>query len=150
MLGVALILSALSLLARNRILGIAAQYGGASNPRRTAILTVATGAILGAFISLSSVGAGALGLTALILLYPHLPMARIVGTDIAHAVPLTLVAGTGYWLLGSVDGLLLGSLLLGSLPGIVIGSLASPRVPDGVLRPILAAALAIVGGKLIL
>jgi hypothetical protein len=150
MLGVALILSAISLMCRNKIQGLAATYGGPSDPGRTAMFTVATGAVLGVLVSLSSVGAGALGVTVLILLYPHFPMARIVGSDIAHAVPLTLVAGTGYWLLGSIDTLLLGSLLLGSLPGIVVGSLASGRVPDRVLRPILAATLAAVGIKLLL
>jgi uncharacterized protein len=148
-LGMTLILSAISLMCRDRILGLASKYGGPANPRRTAILTVLTGVVLGVMISLSSVGAGAIGVTVLILLYPRLPMARIVGSDLAHAVPLTLVAGIDYWLLGSVDGLLLGSLLLGSLPGIVIGSLVSARVPERLLRPILAATLAAVGSKLL-
>jgi hypothetical protein len=149
-LGVALILSAISLMCRNKIQGLAATYGGPSDPRRTTMLTVTAGAVLGVLVSLSSVGAGALGVTVLILLYPHLHMVRIVGSDIAHAVPLTLAAGTGYWLLGSIDALLLGSLLLGSLPGIVVGSLVSGRVPDRVLRPILAATLVAVGSKLML
>ena len=63
--------------------------------------------------------AGAVGVTALLLLYPRLPMASIVGSDIAHAVPLTLVAGIGHWALGSVDWALMGVLLIGSLPGII-------------------------------
>ena len=87
----------------------------APSPRN--VLTMLTGAILGVLVSISSVGAGALGVTALILLYPDQPTVRIVGSDIAHAVPLTLLAGFGHWLMGSVDVPLLGSLLLGSLPG---------------------------------
>ena len=71
-----------------------------------------TGVVLGVLVSISSVGAGAVGVTALLLLYPRLPMATIVGSDIAHAVPLTLVAGTGHWMLGSVDWHLMGVLLL--------------------------------------
>ena len=73
-------------------------------------------------------------MTALVLLYPRTPIARLVGSDIAHAVPLTLIAGVGHWLLGSVDWVLLGSLVMGSLPGIFFGSHLSARVPDKVLR----------------
>jgi uncharacterized membrane protein YfcA len=99
--------------------------------------------------SISSVGAGALGVAVLFFLYPKLPALRIVGSDLAHAVPLTLIAGIGHWFIGSVDWALLGSLLLGSLPGIWLGSHASSRVPDRILRPILATMLVLVGGKLI-
>jgi uncharacterized membrane protein YfcA len=109
-----------------------------------------TGVALGIFVSLSSVGAGALGVTALVLLYPDLPTRQIVGSDIAHAVPLVLVAGLGHWLIGSVDMRMLALLLTGSIPGIVIGSLAAPRMPELWLRPILAAVLAIVGLRLVL
>ncbi len=100
-------------------------------------------------VSLSSVGAGAIGVSVLMLLYPSLPTARVVGSDIAHAVPLTLLAGIGHWMLGSVDLPLLGSLLLGSLPGIIIGSMIAPRVPELVLRPMLATTLALVGARLV-
>jgi uncharacterized protein len=110
---------------------------------------VLVGGILGFLVSISSVGAGAIGVTALILLYPRLPTARIVGTDIGHAVPLTLVAGTGYWIIGSIDWPLLGSLLLGSLPGIVIGSYFSGRIPDRILRIVLAGTLMLVAGRLL-
>ena len=99
-------------------------------------------------VSLSSVGAGAIGVTVLLILYPTLPAARLVGSDIAHAVPLTLIAGLGHWLIGQVDLHLLVSLLVGSVPGIIIGSLVAARVPDRVLRPILASTLALVGGRL--
>ncbi len=99
-------------------------------------------------VSISSVGAGAIGVTALILLYPKLPTARIVGSDIAHAVPLTLIAGAGHWALGSIDWALLGSLLIGSIPGIAVGSAYAGRASDSVLRPLLAGTLVLVGARL--
>ena len=82
-----------------------------------------------------------LGTTALLILYPKLPVARIAGSDIAHAVPLTLIAGIGHWLMGSVDLTLMAALLLGSIPGIIVGSLFATRSSDSVLRPILAITL---------
>ena len=111
--------------------------------------TVATGAVLGVLVPLSSVGAGALGVPALVLLYPRLSLTRIVGSDIAHAIPLTLVAGVAYWMVGAVDWGLLGSLLCGSVPGIVLGSLLASRVPRRVLRAVLAAVLAVASVKLL-
>jgi uncharacterized protein len=148
-LGVALLLTAAVTLARARIVAYASQRLRPMPPQRVAVLTVLTGLVLGAVVSLSSVGAGAIGVTALILLYPGVPIARIVGSDIAHAVPLTLIAGIGHWYLGGVDLGLLASLLLGSLPGIVLGSMLAARVPETVLRPVLAAALLLVGGRLL-
>jgi uncharacterized membrane protein YfcA len=147
-LGVALILTAATLLFRNRLLAFAIEKLPAPSEKATAILTTVLGAALGVLITLSSVGAGAIGVTVLIFLYPRLATARIVGTDIAHAVPLTLIAGLGHWWLGSVNFSLLGSLLVGSIPGIIIGSYFSARIPDRVLRPVLATTLAVVGGKL--
>ena len=111
--------------------------------------TVLVGVALGVLVSISSVGAGAVGVTALLLLYPQLPMARIVGSDIAHAVPLTLVAGIGHWALGTVDWALMGVLLTGSLPGIIIGSYFATRVPETALRLLLAATLIVVAGRLV-
>src|SRR5215469_12251247 len=111
-------------------------------------MTIAVGAALGVLVTISSVGAGALGVTALLLLYRDLPITRIVGSDIAHAVPLTLVAGVGHWALGSVDWHLMGVLLMGSLPGIMIGSYSALRVSETVLRLTLAAVLLIVAGKI--
>ena len=102
-LGYALLLSALSLLFRRRILALAHVLSLHRRPRREAAATVLLGALLGVLVTLSSVGAGAIGVTMLVLLYPHLPIARIVGTDIAHAVPLTLVAGLGHLAVGTVD-----------------------------------------------
>jgi hypothetical protein len=146
----ALAMTAAVLIFRTRILAFFAAHIGELSPRRTAALTVFLGAALGVLVSITSVGAGALGVTAIILLYPRLPTARIVGSDIAHAVPLTLAAGIGHWMLGSIDWHLLGALLAGSLPGIVIGSHVSVRVPDAVLRFTLAATLLLVAGKLAL
>ena len=110
--------------------------------------TMMVGAALGVLVSISSVGAGAVGVTALLLLYPGLPMARIVGSDIAHAVPLTLIAGIGHWALGAIDWHLMGVLLIGSLPGIVIGSYFASRVPETALRLLLATTLIVVAGRL--
>jgi uncharacterized protein len=146
----ALAATAAVLIFRKSIMAFFATHVGELSPRRTALLTVLLGAVLGVLVSISSVGAGALGVTAIILLYPGLPTVRIVGSDIAHAVPLTLVAGIGHWMLGSIDWHLLGSLLTGSLPGIVIGSYVSVRVPDAVLRFTLATTLLLVAGKLVL
>ena len=116
--------------------------------RNTAIVTVIVGAILGVLVAISSVGAGAVGVIALIILYPQLPMAKIVGSDIAHAVPLTLIAGVGHWMIGAVDWHIIGSLLAGSLPGIVLGSYMAVRVPESTLRLVLAATLILVASKL--
>jgi uncharacterized membrane protein YfcA len=120
----------------------------ALDPRRTATSTIVVGALLGVLVSISSVGAGAIGVIALILLYPHLPMAKIVGSDIAHAVPLTLVAGLGHWMIGSVDWHIMGSLLAGSLPGIFIGSYFAIRIPERALRVVLAMTLFVVASRL--
>jgi uncharacterized membrane protein YfcA len=146
----ALAATAAVLFLRKRILAFFAEHVGELSPGRTAALTVLLGAALGVLVSISSIGAGALGVTAIVLLYPRLPTARIVGSDITHAVPLTLVAGIGHWMMGSIDWHLLGSLLAGSLPGIVIGSYVSVRVPDAVLRFALATTLLLVAGKLAL
>lgn len=112
-------------------------------------ITVAVGAILGVLVTISSVGAGALGVAALFFLYPKLSPVKIVGSDVAHAVPLTLVAGLGHWMLGGVDWALLGALLLGSLPGIWVGSHLSAKVPEHILRRILASMLVLIGTKLV-
>ena len=146
-LGIALLLTAVALIFRNKIQAWAKRHDPDSihHPWKT----VAVGATLGVLVSMSSVGAGALGVTALFFLYPRLPAIRIIGSDLAHAVPLTLVAGLGHWWLGSVNWSLLGSLLLGSLPGIYLGSHLAVRISDRVLRPALAGMLVLVGAKLI-
>lgn len=149
-LGGALLLTSVALLFRPQLAAFAARRARAPGPARTLAATVLTGAVLGVLVSLTSVGAGAIGVTVLLLLYPTLATTRIVGSDIAHAVPLTLIAGLGHWLLGSVDWGMLLSLLVGSLPGIVLGSLLSTRAPEGLLRRVLAATLVAVGAKLVL
>ena len=149
-LGIALLLTALSLIFRTRLLAWAQSRNREPRTQKaTDTLTVITGLALGVLVSLSSVGAGALGVTALLFLYPTLPTVKIVGSDIAHAVPLTLLAGIGHWLMGSVDFELLGALLVGSLPGIYLGSHLAVRIPEKVLRPSLAAILLFTGSKLL-
>jgi uncharacterized protein len=118
------------------------------SPERTVTGTIAVGAALGILVSISSVGAGAMGVIALLLLYPKLTMAKIVGSDIAHAVPLTLAAGLGHWAIGSVDWRIIGSLLAGSLPGIVIGSMLAVRIPERALKLVLATTLFIVASRI--
>jgi hypothetical protein len=147
-LAFALLLTAATLIFRNRIVARYAPSMGALPPNRIAVLTVIVGGILGALVSISSVGAGAIGVTALVLLYPKLPTARIVGSDIVHAVPLTLVAGIGHWFLGSIDWQVFAALILGSVPGILIGSYAAARVPETALRVVLALTLLAVAAKL--
>ncbi len=151
MLGIALLLTAVAILAKPLIQRVT--FSGEmtlkadSNTRR--IITVIVGLVLGVIVTLSSIGAGALGTIALFLLYPLIPTSRLVGTEIAHAVPLTLVAGLGHAGLGNLDWGILGFLLIGSLPGIYLGSQLSGRLPDRLLRPLLALMLALVGSKLV-
>lgn len=141
---VMLVFTSITVLFQQKLIAYAATRGKTGErPRNTAAFTVLLGAVLGAAVTFSSVGAGAIGVTILILLYPGQPVAKIVGTDIAHAVPLTLVSGIGHWIIGDVNGLLLVNLLVGSVPGVIVGSLVSSRAPDKVLRPILAIVLAI-------
>lgn len=147
-LGATLLVTCYALVFRRQLVVFYRERVGFLGDSRTHRFTVLTGAILGALVASTSIGAGALGVTALILLYPELPMARLVGSDIAHAVPLTLAAGAGHWLLGNVDTSLLGTLLLGSLPGIFVGSALAARISDQVLRHILAGVLFFVALKL--
>jgi uncharacterized membrane protein YfcA len=149
-LGVALLGTALALLFRRRLLATYARRVGVLSDGQTRFFTTLTGVALGVLVTISSVGAGALGVTALILLYPELPIVKIAGSDIAHAVPLTLVAGLGHLFTGVIDTTVLVSLLLGSLPGIMIASLFAPRLPDLALRLILAATLTLTGLRLLM
>lgn len=148
-LGGALIATAIAVLFRGAIVRALAKRSEGLSPDRVAALTILLGAALGFLVSLTSVGAGALGMTVLLVLYPKTDVAKLVGSDIAHAVPLTLIAGLGHWMIGSVDWALLTSLLSGSIPGIIIGSLLATKAPDRVLRPVLATTLALVGLKLV-
>jgi uncharacterized membrane protein YfcA len=112
--------------------------------------TALTGAAIGALVTLTSVGAGVIGVVALLFLYPLLPARQIVGADIAHAVPLTLVAGLGHAALGGVDWTLLGTLLIGSLPAIYLGAALAHRLPERALRLALATMLVGIGFKLLI
>ncbi len=149
-LAVALLVTAAALIFRKRLLSVYAHRVGKLSEGRTFAFTVLTGAVLGALVSSTSVGAGALGVTALIILYPELPAVRLVGSDIAHAVPLTLVAGAGHWLIGNINFSLMGMLLLGSIPGILLGSALAPRVPELFLRRVMAVVLVLVSLRLLL
>ena len=149
-LGVALIFTACAVALRPRLLAWLQRTTTAANQSAQLSLrnTVFIGAVLGAVVTLTSVGAGALGVTALLVLYPLLPFPRIVGSDIAHAVPLTFIAGTGHMAMGNVDFALLGGLLLGSLPGIYFGSKLSARVPEAILRTLLCVLLSVAAYKM--
>jgi len=118
--------------------------------KKQVIATVFAGAAIGTLVTVSSIGAGAVGATVLVMLYPHLKPAEIAGTDIAYAVPLTAIAAIGHWWLGSINWELLGMLLIGSVPGITIGSLAARAVPEKFLRGLLATTLTAVAAKLVL
>jgi uncharacterized membrane protein YfcA len=148
-LGAALLLTSIALVMRKRLLATYSRRVGVLSPAKTRNLTILTGVVLGFLVTISSVGAGAIGVTILLLLYPELPIARIAGSDIAHAVPLTLVAGLGHLAGGGVNPSMLVSLLLGSLPGVVLASLFAPRLPDSALRYTLAAVLFLVAVKLL-
>jgi uncharacterized membrane protein YfcA len=147
-LAFALVLTAIVLLVgRTRFQVFAARYEERINGVR-APLTITAGLLLGVLVSLSSVGAGALGAVMLVALYPQLSAASVAGTDIAHAVPLTLVAGLGHLWLGHVDFGLVANLLAGSVPGILVGSLLAGRAPDAVVRRVLACVLLYAGVRL--
>jgi uncharacterized membrane protein YfcA len=152
-LSVALLLTAVALLFKEQIRKLGRREDGTVyelHHRHLPAATIATGAVVGVLVTISSIGAGVLGTVALLFLYPRLTTVKVVGTDIAHAVPLTAVAGLGHMTLGTVDFVLLGSLLLGSLPGIYIGSHLSAKVPEKVLRPVLAGMLLLIGTRLAL
>lgn len=146
-LGVALLLTALALLFKRHLARWSLGHPHLRTHRAT--YTVLLGLLLGAMVTISSVGAGAVGVAALLLLYPEKPAVQIVGTDIAHAVPLTLIAGLAHAKLGSVDLWLLLTLLIGSLPGIALGSRLSTRMNEAFLRTVLMLMLSALGIKMI-
>ncbi|QRM55502.1 sulfite exporter TauE/SafE family protein [Sinorhizobium sp. BG8] len=151
-LGYVLIVTALLLLFRGKIVAWARyrlRDRKLVDPRNLAFATIALGLILGTLVTMTSVGAGAIGVTVLLALYPAMSIRSIVGSDIVHAVPLTLAGGLGYWLIGEVDWMMLASLLIGSVPGIIVGSHFGPRLPDRIVGIVLAITLTLVGVKLI-
>lgn len=117
--------------------------------RALTIATIVSGLVLGTLVTISSIGAGAIGATILVMLYPKLTPAEVAGTDIAYAVPLTAIAAFGHWWLGSIDWTLLLTLLIGSVPGITLGAFAARAVPERFLRALLAVTLTTVAAKLI-
>jgi len=153
-LGFALVLTSMAMLLQRPLHGLGRHFRTTSPERfkgAQPLLTVAAGAALGCLVTLTSVGAGALGVVMLVYLYPfRLKPPRLVGTDIAHAVPLALVAGLGHLGLGNVDFALLGSLLLGSIPGIVLGSRLTARINHNYVRSAIAIMLALVGSRILL
>ncbi len=156
-LGVALILTSSALLLKGTISGmlqartgnpvVSAIYKVREDEKHKALATIVTGGFLGVMVTLSSVGAGAIGAAILLFLYPRMKGVEIVATDIAHAVPLTAIAGLGHAAVGTVDWSLLSYLVLGSLPGIYIGSHLGVKIPEQVMRPLLAILLLGVGIK---
>jgi uncharacterized membrane protein YfcA len=148
-LGIALLLTALTVAYRGAWQALGLRLERRLGGRHRASLTLLAGALLGLLVSLSSVGAGAIGAALLLLLYPRLPAARLVGTDIAHAVPLTLAAGIGHASLGHVDWGLLAALLTGSLPGIWIGARLARALPERIVRLLLCGSLVTAGLRVI-
>lgn len=151
-LGLILVVTALATFAWTRVQTFALALNSAARARHRArqpLFTVLAGALLGVLVTLTSIGAGALGATLLIVLYPfRMNAKRLVGTDIVHAVPLTIIAGMGHLFMGNVNFALLGSLLVGSIPGIIIGSLLATRLSSKFIQPVLATVLAITGIKM--
>jgi len=153
LLGAALMVTAILTLLKGRLRAPLARIRGHLGPTlhlRQLVLTVASGAVVGCLVTLTSVGAGALVAVILMALYPfRLTMKAVVGTDIAHAVPLALVAAIGHSWFGNVDLNLLVNLLAGSIPGVIVGSMASGRVNEALVRTALAMLLAFTGAKLL-
>ncbi len=140
-LGFALLFTAISLLFRKPLSRWYSANVPELNPVFVRRMTILTGVVLGVLVTLSSVGAGAIGVMALVLLYPQMEARRLVGSDIAHAVPLTLIAGLGHSFLGTIDYTILTSLLVGSIPAIIVASIASARMSDTIIRVMLALVL---------
>jgi uncharacterized protein len=153
MVAIAVVLTAVAMLFHKQLhaLGRKARLGSVEKFKSVqAPLTIAAGAALGLLVTLTSVGAGALGVVFLAYLYPlRLTPSRLIATDIAHAIPLAVFAGTGHLVLGHVDYALLGNLLIGSLPGVLAGALLSAHLPQLLLRRALSAILLITGFKLL-
>ena len=147
-LGSVLVITALFLVAGRSLRERYADRLNGLDRRTTGLFTILLGLVMGVLVTTTSVGAGAIGVTVLLLLHPKMPAGRVVGSDITHAVPLTLLAGAGHWYLGSIDWSL-GNFLIGSLPGIVVGSYLATRARDAVVRIALATVLVIVGIRLL-
>ena len=143
-LGVSLVATALAVMLRKRILAAGGTWFDLTEQQSNRIATL-VGVVLGVMVTLTSVGSGAIGVAALMLIYPKLRGAEVVGSDIAHAIPLAAAAGLGHLTLGNIDYRLLVGLLVGSIPGIYIGSTVSSRLPEVMMRRILACILLVMG-----
>jgi uncharacterized membrane protein YfcA len=144
------LLTVTALLFRKQMMAwVAARPGRQLHGPALRAATIGAGLLLGTLVTISSIGAGAIGATILVMLYPKLTPAEVAGTDIAYAVPLTAIAAFGHWWLGSIDWTLLATLLVGSVPGIILGSFAARAVPERFLRGLLAVTLTTVAVKLI-
>ncbi len=155
-LAAALLLTAAGLLLRPRIQALGSRFAAAKHDATheggaqvRPLPTVVLGLVIGAMVTLTSVGAGVIGVVALLFLYPALSAKRLVAVDIAHAIPLTLVAGLGHVALGTVNWTVLGALLVGSVPAIAVGALLADRLPEKALRMLLAAMLTLIGARLV-
>jgi uncharacterized protein len=149
-IAVSVLLTVVALIFRARLLAwVHASPQRQLRGRALGAATVVAGAVLGTLVTISSIGAGAIGATLLLMLYPRLNPAEIAGTDIAYAVPLTAIAAAGHWYLGSINWLLLATLLVGSVPGITLGAWMARAVPERIARGLLAVTLTGVAAKLI-
>lgn len=152
-LAVALLVTALGMLLKDRLHGMGRAFRVAEPSRfkhLQPLLTVGAGVLLGVLVTWTSIGAGALGTVMLVYLYPlRMTANRLVGTDLAHAIPLALIAGLGHLAMGNVDGLLLLNLLVGSIPGVVIGAFISTRAPHTVIRYAIAVTLTAVAIRML-
>lgn len=152
-LGITIVLTALAILVKEKLLALSHRrdwyFTRMTKPHREQA-TVVVGLLMGVLVTVTSIGAGVLGTVSLFLIYPILPVSRLVGTEIAHAVPLTLIAGLGHAGVGNVNWDLLLNLLIGSLPGIYLGSHLPTLVPEKVLRPVLASVMILVGTKMLI
>jgi hypothetical protein len=148
-LGAVLVITAAFLILGKKIRDRYAERLQSLDRRKISLLTILLGLVMGVLVTTTSVGAGAIGVTVLLLLHPKMPAGNVVGSDIAHAVPLTLLAGAGHWYLGSINWALLSTLLIGSLPGIVLGSLVATRAGETLVRVALASVLILVGVRLL-
>ncbi len=154
-LAVALVLTSIGLMFKTRIQALGLRRLSVAHARHDGVAprpvaTIALGAVIGVMVTLTSVGAGVIGVVALFYLYPKLTAKRLVAVDIAHAVPLTLVAGLGHAALGTVNWPILAALLVGSLPAIWLGALVANRLPEATLRGFLATLLILIGARLAL
>ena len=152
-IGIVMVLAAAGLLFGQTAGRFAARVGRMRRLAAPALrpgFTVFLGLVLGILVSMTSVGAGAIGIVVLRVLYSSMPTIRLVGSDIAHAVPLTLLAGSGHWMMGDVDFALLASLLIGSIPGIVLASRFAHLVPEDVLRRLLGSVLLVVAAPILM